>query len=583
MDLELESAQRVGTTLCNKWTLERLIGTGGMAAVYEAAHKIGRRDAIKILHAEVARDPELRARFEQEAHAVNRFKHPGAVEIHDIDVTEDGTPFLVMELLEGDSLADLARRPGGVELGLLLRLTDELLDVLVAAHAQGIIHRDIKPDNLFVLRDGRLKVLDFGIARVRASVPPKLRTRAGAALGTAPYMPPEQIKGHEIDARADVFAVGATMFRLLARRRVHEASTETETLVRMASEPAPALASVAPDVPRDVALVVDRALRFDRSQRYPDAATMQSDVRALREGQPPPYACARLLDGTPPPSALRGMAALGRTTPASPAALQASAAQTSAAAEIAVHAGGAPPSSSRQPTPEPPTQTMTPLGASAEPPPSGSLEQPLPQIAVTPRVTGGLAPGTARTMRSEQSPDGGAPPRAAGYIVAAAAPVLPAAPHAGSAPGSRTVPAGTEPLPPDSLPESLLGRPGAGPLPGASIPVVQPSRSRTLSGVEPHAGLLVLVGIVFAALGVGLTLWFMLRGTGSTASAGGAATVSAEPQEVGPAFPGIHQRPHSSSQPHAAPPSGASALPPAQQTPTTPGNTGKGPHGKHKN
>jgi serine/threonine-protein kinase len=105
------SALRVGTTLCNKWTLDRLIGTGGMAAVYEATHKIGRREAIKILHPDIARDKELCARFEQEAHAVNRFKHPGAVEIRDIDVAAYGAPFLVMELLDGQPLGDLARRP----------------------------------------------------------------------------------------------------------------------------------------------------------------------------------------------------------------------------------------------------------------------------------------------------------------------------------------------------------------------------------------------------------------------------------------------------------------------------------------
>ena len=161
MDVELEAAQRVGTTLCHKWTLERLIGTGGMAAVYEAVHKIGRREAIKILHADVARDAEVRARFEQEAHVVNRFKHPGAVDVRDIDVTEDGTPFLVMELLQGDSLADLSRRREALELGVVLRLADELLDVLVAAHAQGIIHRDIKPDNLFVQKDGLIFVSDW--------------------------------------------------------------------------------------------------------------------------------------------------------------------------------------------------------------------------------------------------------------------------------------------------------------------------------------------------------------------------------------------------------------------------------------
>ena len=186
------------------------------------------------------------ARFEQEAHAVNRLKHPGAVEIRDIDVTEDGAPFLVMKLFEGTPLTDMARQPAGVPVDTLLRLMDELLDVLVAAHAQGIIHRDIKPDNLFVQTDGHLKVLDFGIARVRAGIPLKLKTRVGAQLGTVPYMPPEQIGGAEIDARADLFAVGATMFRLLAKRRIHEASNEAELLVKMSSVPAPPLLTVCP-------------------------------------------------------------------------------------------------------------------------------------------------------------------------------------------------------------------------------------------------------------------------------------------------------------------------------------------------
>src|ERR1700722_2577801 len=193
--------RRVGAALRGEWTLERVLGGGGMAAVYVGVHKIGQRAAIKILHPEVARSPELRARFEQEAHAVNRFKHPGAVEIRDIDVTEDGAPFLVMELLEGASLAEHAGRPGGVAVGEVLRLVDELLDVLAAAHAQGIVHRDVKPDNLFVTREGRLKVLDFGIARMRDG----MHTRAGAMLGTTPYMAPEQILGREIDARVDVF------------------------------------------------------------------------------------------------------------------------------------------------------------------------------------------------------------------------------------------------------------------------------------------------------------------------------------------------------------------------------------------
>ncbi|MDI1480664.1 serine/threonine-protein kinase [Polyangium sp. y55x31] len=281
---EHELERRVGTVLCGKWTLERLLGSGGMAAVYVAVHKIGRRDAIKILHPEIARVPELRARFDQEARAVNQFVHPGAVEIRDVDTTEDGCPFLVMELLEGESLAARARR-GRMDISEILRIIDELLDVLAAAHAHGIVHRDIKPDNLFCLRDGRLKVLDFGVARVRQAAN-SVHTRTGTTLGTIAYMPPEQIAGKDVDARADVFAVGATMFRLITRRRIHEAHSDSELLIKMSSLPAPSLASVAPETPQAVCAIVDRALAFERDKRYPSARAMLQDIRAVRAGQP---------------------------------------------------------------------------------------------------------------------------------------------------------------------------------------------------------------------------------------------------------------------------------------------------------
>jgi serine/threonine-protein kinase len=285
---------RLGRSLRGKWTLERLLGVGGMAAVYVGVHKIGRKDAIKILHPDVARSKELNLRFEQEARAVNRFAHPGAVEIRDIDVSEDGCPFLVMELLEGENLGERAARFGGIPTDELLRYVDELLDVLAAAHAQGIVHRDIKLDNLFVTTDGKLKVLDFGIARVKAG--PAI-TMIGTRLGTTAYMAPEQVQGREIDARADVFAVGATMFRLLAKRRIHEAATDVELVTKMASMPAPPIASVVDGIEPGLALVVDRALKFEANDRYPNALTMQGDIRALREGTSPPFATARAAAG----------------------------------------------------------------------------------------------------------------------------------------------------------------------------------------------------------------------------------------------------------------------------------------------
>ncbi|HEX8795827.1 MAG TPA: protein kinase [Polyangiaceae bacterium] len=287
------SSTRIGSTLRGKWTLEKLLGEGGMASVYVARHTIGRLDAIKILHPALAATPQLRARFEQEARVVNRFRHRGAVEVRDMDTTEDGAPFIVMELLEGETLSALARRTGGpLDVATVLQIADEVLDVLAAAHAQGIIHRDIKPDNLLRLADGHIKVLDFGIARVREGLGEGMKTRTGTTLGTVAYMPPEQAKGIDIDGRADVYAVGATMFRLLAGRRVHEADTEAERFVKVVSEPAPPLASAAPHASAQVCAVVDRALAFDRERRYADATTMQTDVRAAARGEAPLHTSA---------------------------------------------------------------------------------------------------------------------------------------------------------------------------------------------------------------------------------------------------------------------------------------------------
>jgi serine/threonine-protein kinase len=196
-----------------------------------------------------------------------------------------------MELLEGETLNTRFKRARGLPLGELLDVLDQVLEVLECAHEHGIVHRDLKPDNLFVTTDGRVKVLDFGMARMTEGAPGDYRTRTGMALGTLPYMAPEQALGlsRDIDGRADLFALGATAFRILAGRHVHETESEAELLMAMASKPAPRLSTVAPAVPADVCAVVDLALAFSRDARYPDARTMLRDVRALKAAERPPY------------------------------------------------------------------------------------------------------------------------------------------------------------------------------------------------------------------------------------------------------------------------------------------------------
>ncbi len=358
-DEDLEQAQtRVGRTLRGKWKLDSLIGIGGMAAVYAATHKLGRRDAIKILHPQVAVSKELRARFEQEAHAVIKLGHPGTVQVLDVDVTEEGAPFMVMEFLDGESLGQRAYRLGGLEEHELFGYADKLLEVLVAAHAHGIIHRDIKPDNLFITSGGQLKVLDFGIARMRESS--NVHTRTGAMLGTTPYMAPEQIHAKPIDGRADLYALGATLYRILAKKKIHEADSDAELLMKMGSTPASPLRVAAPHVSLGAARVVDRALAFDRDQRYPDAATMQIDVRAVLAGHDPPFATLRALSTESPTAPERS----------SPVAAPLAGSVAIAAAAAAPISATDPTGYSRSGAPSISVQSTAPMVQASAPPPS---------------------------------------------------------------------------------------------------------------------------------------------------------------------------------------------------------------------
>jgi eukaryotic-like serine/threonine-protein kinase len=187
-DLEQRANARVGRVLDEKYSLERLLGYGGMAAVYAARHRNGHRCAVKILHPEIARDEVVRKRFLSEGYAANKVEHPGAVEVTDDDVVrggeDKGAAYLVMELLEGESVFTRARRSGTLSEPEVLAIAEGVLDVLDAAHSRGIVHRDLKPDNLFLVKQGaeeRVKVLDFGIARIADTA---RKTNVGQTLGT---------------------------------------------------------------------------------------------------------------------------------------------------------------------------------------------------------------------------------------------------------------------------------------------------------------------------------------------------------------------------------------------------------------
>jgi eukaryotic-like serine/threonine-protein kinase len=272
---------RVGTTIADKWRLSRVLGIGGMAAVYAAVHRNQNRVAIKMLHPEQSLNETVRTRFLREGYVANTVDHAGAVRVFDDGVLE-GSAYLVMELLEGESLEDRRERLGGrLPASDVLALCDKLLDTLAAAHEKGIIHRDIKPDNLFLTDDGVLKVLDFGIARLHELSQPG-GTTAGTFMGTPSFMSPEQARGRwaEVDARSDLWAVGATMFYLLTGRLVHDGETFADQLALAVREPAPPLSSIDVKLPEVVTELVDRALAYRPVNRFESALSMQVAVRA---------------------------------------------------------------------------------------------------------------------------------------------------------------------------------------------------------------------------------------------------------------------------------------------------------------
>lgn len=288
-------ATHVGKVLKEKWRLDALLGVGGVASVYAATHRNRNRVAVKVLHPSLAADPSLRSRFLNEGYAANAVGHPGAVQVLDDDVTEDGLVFLVMELLEGETLQQRAARLGGrLPLADVLAITDAVLAVLTAAHDKRMVHRDLKPDNLFLTTDGVLKVLDFGIARLQDPPPDSLQTgtQLGATMGTPGYMAPEQVQGrwNAVDARSDLWAVGATMFTLLSGRTVHADETGLPSLFLAATRPAPSLATVTTGLPPSVIALVDRALASDRDARWSSATEMRQASNAVRASLPGPPA-----------------------------------------------------------------------------------------------------------------------------------------------------------------------------------------------------------------------------------------------------------------------------------------------------
>ena len=376
----LLATSRTGDVLGGGWRLERLLGTGGMGQVFEASHVVdGRRCALKLLRPELARHADLVRRFEREQHAAARIAHPAFVAVHATGVTTGGAPYFVMDLVVGRTLCATVRERGPLPEADVRKIGIELLDALGAAHAAGVIHRDVKPDNLAIEEDGRLRVLDFGIARVVADAETSSangRTATGQMLGTPAYMPPEQARAlpEEIDERADVFAAAATLVFLLTGRPVRPS---TGTLYEAMTSPVLPVARLAPTVSAALASVLDRALAFDKRDRYATAAGMQAALAGAEVEVPRQTGRRRWL-------AAGAVVAFGIATVG------------------AVLARRSEPARSAAPSP-PPASTMP----SVETPPRASTAEP-PVPPALPEAKGHVVPAAASTMRAIRR---AAPPR----------------------------------------------------------------------------------------------------------------------------------------------------------------------------
>ncbi len=284
-DEKARARERIGSVISDKYKLDSLLGVGGMASVYSAVHtRTGSRKALKILHTELAHDRAITDRFLREGRVPNRINHRGRVAIDDDGFTDHGEPYLVMELLEGETAQALwKRRSRRLPIGEALWIASEVLDVLEAFHKEKIVHRDIKPANIFITGDGVVKILDFGVARMHEAHSDK--THAGTALGTPSFMAPEQAMGliDGIDGRADVFSVGATLYALLSGQRLHQGRSDNEAFILAATQPAPSLARVAPELPIEVVGLVDKALAWDQRSRFQTAALMRDECVRLME------------------------------------------------------------------------------------------------------------------------------------------------------------------------------------------------------------------------------------------------------------------------------------------------------------
>jgi serine/threonine-protein kinase len=272
----------LGLMLGGRYQLVARLGSGTSGAVYRGRDlQDNRRVAVKLLHRDMLTSEEAVARFFREIGAAERIDHPGVVGFFGAGMAEDGRPYIVQEFLHGEDMEE-ALATGRLQLPEIFEVSLQLLDALGAVHAAGLVHRDVKPENVFLFFDEfggiRVKLVDFGIAKPKTVLGDEL-TGAGQTVGTPHYMSPEQARGADLDARADLWSVGVVLFEALTGLLPFDDKSPFMILTKIVMEPAPKVAEARADLPEGLCTVVDRALQRDPAERWQTATDMAHALR----------------------------------------------------------------------------------------------------------------------------------------------------------------------------------------------------------------------------------------------------------------------------------------------------------------
>ena len=268
----------IGKMLDNRYELLEVIGSGGMAIVYKAkCHRLNRLVAVKVLKSDLAEDADFRRRFRDESQAVAMLSHPNIVSVYDVSRGE--TEYIVMELIDGITLKQYMERRGQLNWREALHFITQIMKALSHAHSRGIIHRDIKPQNIMVLRDGSVKVADFGIACLANSA----NTLTQEALGSVHYISPEQAKGDRTDARSDIYSAGVVLYVMLTGRLPFEGDSAVSVAIQHLSSVPLSPREINPEVPEALELICMKAMASDIDKRYPSADAMLADLEEFRK------------------------------------------------------------------------------------------------------------------------------------------------------------------------------------------------------------------------------------------------------------------------------------------------------------